>query len=701
MTPPRETAKVPATVASTGVAVRDSGFRPELQVLRAAAVALVVVYHVWPGRLPGGFVGVDVFFVVSGFLITSHLVSGFDRDGRISLPGFWARRARRLLPASLLVLAVTAAGTLVLLPTVQWQQTFREIVASALYVQNWALAADSVDYLAAENVPSPAQHFWSLSVEEQFYVVVPLLLVLAAFLAGRGASAGRRRGFLAATLALVAVASLVASIVLTATDPGPAYFVTPTRAWEFAAGGLLAFAVTWCARQSPALRGVAAWAGWALLVLSGFVITGATPFPGIAAALPVTGALLVIAAGRAPVPWAPDRLLVRRPIVFVGDISYSVYLWHWPVLVFAHARFGLDLPWWSELLLVAVVVVLAWATTRFIENPARTGRFLVARRPRFTMAVAVVAMAVVAVPAGVGWALSRNAATAELEQAAIEVAKGGDCIGAGSRDPSLNCAPTEYPELLPDPSAAVDDKSAAYDEGCISPIGSPLMPICTAGVADGDVRVLAIGDSHAAHWLPAYEAIAEERDWAITTYFKSACALSTTHQVTSPPRNGATCDTWNADVSEQLAGGAPFDLVFVSASALGNSAYPSAASAIAGYREAWATLVARGSEVVVIQDTPRVPETLNACIARNESDPAACDVAVETVYEWPDLMAQAAAGQAGVTVLDFTDYFCWDGTCKAAIGGVVTFRDTHHITATLATTFGPVIGRELDRLGID
>jgi hypothetical protein len=220
-------------------------------------------------------------------------------------------------------------------------------------------------------------------------------------------------------------------------------------------------------------------------------------------------------------------------------------------------------------------------------------------------------------------------------------------------------------------------------------------------VADGDVRVLAIGDSHAAHWLPAYEAIAEERDWAITTYFKSACALSTTHQVTSPPRNGATCDTWNADVSEQLAGGAPFDLVFVSASALGNSAYPSAASAIAGYREAWATLVARGSEVVVIQDTPRVPETLNACIARNESDPAACDVAVETVYEWPDLMAQAAAGQAGVTVLDFTDYFCWDGTCKAAIGGVVTFRDTHHITATLATTFGPVIGRELDRLGID
>lgn len=677
---------------------REAGFRPEIQVIRAAAVALVVAYHVWPDRIPGGFVGVDVFFVVSGFLITSHLLAGFDRDGRVSLPAFWARRARRLLPASLLVLAATALGTLLILPSVQWQQAFREILGSALYVQNWVLAADSVDYLAAENAPSPVQHFWSLSVEEQFYVVVPIVLSLAALVAGRRADARRRRVVLAVTLAALAAASLAFSIWLTATDPGPAYFVTPTRAWEFAAGGLLAFAAGWAARRSPIVRAAAGWLGWLGLAVSAFVITGATPFPGVAAALPVVATLLVIAAGRPAVPWASDRLLARRPVVLVGDISYAVYLWHWPALVFAWSRLGRDLPAWLELALVAAVLAVSWLSTRFVEDPVRRLPALTTRRPAVTFAATLAAMALVAVPAGVGWSAARQAAVAELEEAAAVVLEAGDCIGAGSRDPSLGC-PTPAPgPLVPDPSAAIDDKSSAYAEGCISGLGIASVPKCTAGVSDGDTRVLVVGDSHAAHWLPALQAIAPERDWAITTFFKSACSLSTTAQVGLEPARIETCSDWNREVASLVAEGPPFDLVFVSASIPGN-VYPDAASATAGYRAAWAALTARGSQVVVIRDTPRVPEGTSACLERSELDPDACAVPRAEALTSPDPMVVAAAGQDGVTVLDFTDYFCDAQSCVTAIGGVVAYRDTHHITATLATTFGPVIGRQLDRLG--
>ncbi len=666
--------------------------------LRAVAVVLVVVYHYSSSRLPGGFVGVDVFFVVSGFLITAHLRDRFERDGRVSLPAFWARRARRLLPASLFVLAASTIGTLFFIPVVQWQQAFREIAASAGYVQNWLLASDSIDYLAAENAPSPVQHFWSLSVEEQFYLTVPVLLVLAALVSRRLSATAQRRA-LVVTLAIVVVASLIFSISLTFSDPGPAYFVTPTRAWEFAAGGLLAFAIGWADRVPPFVRAIVAWTGWVLIAVSALVITASTPFPGYAALLPVGATLAVIWAGRPPVRWAPDRLLVQRPIVALGDISYSVYLWHWPLLIFAESKFGPALSTSTKAALIGIMLVLAWATTRFIENPVRRGAFLTARRPAFTFAATAAAMVIVIVPSVSGWYLSRNAATAELVQAASIVAEGGPCIGAGSRDPANACPVVEYDQLIPDPSAAVDDKSAAYDNGCIAGIGLPGTPLCTAGPADGPVRVALIGDSHAVQWLPALQAIAAERGWAITTFFRSACPFSTADNLSDLPNMKKTCLDWNEDVRERLATSDPFDLVFVS-NKVKPDAWTSDAAAIAGYREAWAPLIDRGSEIVVIRDTPRVVESTVACVEANEPDTRACDVTEESAFPGPDPEVAATVGLEHAQTVDLNDYFCWDGTCKTAIGGVVTFRDTHHITATLATTFGPVIGRQLDAFGL-
>jgi len=208
---------------------------PEIQALRAIAIAIVVVHHVWPAALPGGYVGVDVFFAISGFLITSLLLRELDSTGRLSLTGFWARRARRILPAALTTLAFCGIATIVLVPVTEWDRTFAEMRASAAYVENWHLSASAVDYFAASDEPTHVRHFWSLSVEEQFYVVWPLLLVLLIAFARRRSATARRR-LLVFGLSALTVASLAYSAAATAANPAATYFVTPARAWEFAAG---------------------------------------------------------------------------------------------------------------------------------------------------------------------------------------------------------------------------------------------------------------------------------------------------------------------------------------------------------------------------------------------------------------------------------------------------------------------------------
>ena len=301
MTGARTDERVGAVTATptTPVAVPrpQHDYRPEVQGLRALAVGLVVLYHLWPDRLTGGYVGVDVFFVISGYLITSHLQRELQATGSIQLKRFWARRIRRLLPASLLVLAVSAVGVVALLPATVWMQSARQIGAAALYVQNWALAGDAVDYMAADNVPTVAQHYWSLSVEEQFYLVWPVLILVLARWSwrSRGRRAAPGRGMLVPGLVVLALASLAWSVVATATDRSAAYFVTPTRVWEFAAGALLA--LLGVARLGPS-RG----AGLALGRAGRdrrvrAAVRRRHAFPGWIALVPVLGTVAVIAAG--------------------------------------------------------------------------------------------------------------------------------------------------------------------------------------------------------------------------------------------------------------------------------------------------------------------------------------------------------------------------------------------------------------------
>ena len=430
-----------------------AGFRADIQGLRALAVTLVLLYHLWPDALPGGYIGVDVFFVISGFLISQHLFREVRETGRVSVPAFWARRIRRLLPASLLVLAVTLVGTVIWMPANEKTSAFTDVGASALYVVNWLFARESIDYLAQDDAPSVVQHYWSLAVEEQLYVIWPILIVGIALLVGaiirrRGGAPGWSavRIALALALGLVFAGSLVFSATMTSTSPGEAYFNTFVRAWEFAGGALLALLVSRLPSMQESSAGlravvatVTAWIGIAMILVASFTYTDASSFPGPMALLPVVGTLMVIAAGAQQGRLSVSGISGWRPVASVGTWSYSIYLWHWPIIVLApfalHHQLG-DVDKW---VVVGMAVLLGALSSRFVEDPARSHRW--GRRPwrEFAFAVLVpVAIAIVAAMLVLA-ITSSNAEAAEraaAQRAAAESAAAESAAVEGEDEPT-------------------------------------------------------------------------------------------------------------------------------------------------------------------------------------------------------------------------------------------------------------------------
>lgn len=670
------------------------GFRADIQALRAVAVALVVIVHLAPDALPGGFIGVDVFFVISGFLITGHLLREIETTGRIGVTSFWARRIRRLLPAATVVLAISLVAVILLAPRSVWQRSALEVGASALYVENWFLAATSTDYLAGDDDPTVAQHYWSLGVEEQFYVVWPLLLLLALAL-----SRARSRRSVAITLAVVAAVSLAYSVWTTAVDPLPAYFNTGARAWEFAAGGLLALAPSALTgrRLFPAWGVVAAgWLGYALVLLSAVVYDADTPFPGVAAFVPVTGALLVIASRDAGGRWSAGWAGRAAPVQWIGTLSYSIYLWHWPLIVLLPFVLGRQPGWKWDLLTVVATVLLAWLTYRFVEQPVRTGAWWRPRRRSFGLAAA--SMVLVVAAAGITWATV--GARSEAAQASVQSRLEDDpCFGARAmvesgckdvfvRDPDLDTA-----------FAAQDDYDAAIP--CTDRDESVDFRVCRYGALENPSFTLAlIGNSHASHLMPGLEEYAIAHGWEIVLITKRACLGVTETLLSSADDEARGCASWTEQVHEYLQGIPNLDAVLFAAhhnvvGYLSTGPVDDAGKETlrAGMASTFERLLAEGIAVAVVADTPSMTTQAPDCIdlSRDDVDPCA--------YDRPrreDLVTEAARRVPGVAVVDLADYFCTGDRCHALIGGVVVYSDGNHMTATFSRTLGPYLGRDLE-----
>ncbi|MDN3903558.1 acyltransferase family protein [Arthrobacter sp. YD2] len=687
-------------------------FRTDIQAMRALAVVLVVLNHLWPQRLPGGYVGVDVFFVISGFLISSHLVREIEATGRVRLSAFYARRARRLFPAAFLVLAASMVLALLVLPYPRWAATAQEVLASVFYAENWLLAAKSVDYSAMTESASAVQHYWSLSVEEQFYLLWPLTLILFAALARRFGIPVRR--LLTAVVPAVAVLFLAYSIHVTGSSPEQAYFVTQARVWEFAVGAAVGLAAV--ELKSLVLRNVLAIAGFGLILFSALTFDASTPFPGAAALVPVTGSALVILAGTGVRRLGHEVLTGLAPVQFLGKISYSLYLWHWPLIVVAPYALRTVPTAPYKLAILAVAILLAWGTKRWVEDiwikpgSGRTRRHIgrhAAQVPGFRAPVAgMAAVATLAVLLGAAGTVKENQSM-ELAAAGAD----GPCYGPaaiGNRD----CGdPFDIPVALPhmdhhNAYAMTPDECALAGEGELAVYNAPIICDYSDGNPEAET-VWLVGDSHGQHWQQAILKLGQERGWRVKLSFLGGCPLldAPVHSFYGAEVAATAvenCARWNRLVSEAIEADTP-ERVFVSTfvaeevidDGTGDAQQVQYANAL---RRTWQHWVDAGITVVPLADLPLNGSVRDEeCLAFNASTPANCAVDRELALV-PNPFIEAAKGftEDEVKPVDMTEFFCDLHRCYSAVGGVAVYYDANHMNGLYAGQLAPYLGARLD-----
>jgi peptidoglycan/LPS O-acetylase OafA/YrhL len=678
--------------------------------LRALAVVLVLLYHAQVPGISGGYVGVDVFFVLSGFLITGILLRERAATGRISLTNFYARRARRILPASALVLLVTVAVSAIVLPPLRMADIAQDAAAAGFYVSNIRFGIQATDYLQSQLPPSPLQHYWSLGVEEQFYVFWPAIVLLVT---RGGAALGRRVGLAAL---LISGVSFAASLWLTSANGPWAFFSLPTRAWELGIGAMLAVAGTRLALVPVRVAVVMGWVGLSAIALSGVLLNPGTPFPGTAALLPTVGAGLVIAGGVRQSAFAAGRLLGMAAPRYIGRISYSLYLWHWPLIVIPTAAVGATLPLPARLGLMGLAFVLAAASQRWVEEPIRRGR-VVGTRPIRNLAMAAGLSAVVAASSfGVAAVSAATLGSSSPNPVADTVAL-NQIIGRAEVVSNNGAALGDLPVAVDGPvPAAVDPPFSdvqklpdPYADGC-QVTDSVVDPrSCIYGDVHGVHVLVLFGDSHADNWWPPLELLARQSGWQLVTYLKSGCSPADLYQ----PRSGADriyteCVAWRETALAQIASLHP-DLVVVSGrtrTALVQSDNTPISDAEAagvwqdGLTRTLQRLSTSADRVVMLGDTPNSQLWVPICLSGHRDSILACATPVTTAVSssWRAATA-AAASAAGVSFLDPTVWVCPSSPCPPVVANFVIFRDNQHMTAVFASALAGRLASALPELG--
>jgi peptidoglycan/LPS O-acetylase OafA/YrhL len=739
----------PANLRSRSISSRratgtSTGFLPHIEGLRGIAVLAVLWFHMGlPGAI-GGFTGVDVFFVVSGFLITGLLLREHAQTGRIDLGRFYSRRMRRILPAALVTVALTVVLAAAFLAPLQVPGIAQDGAASALSIGNIRFAVQSTDYFAETDV-SPFRHFWSLGVEEQFYLVWPGLLLLVL---------GSLRSRLKVGIMMVGLlaASLAFAVWLTDVVEPWAFYSLPSRVWQLALGGLLAVAFA-PGRQLPRwLATPIGWLGLGLLAAAFVLIDPASPYPGLWALLPAGGAAAVILGGGRGLGTA--QLLGWRPLRFVGRISYSLYLWHWPILTLPALALGQELPVEARLGLGALSIVVGAISWRIIEEPFWHGS-LSAFRPRPVLATAVAtAIAVAVLAVGIGEGRLAQVQAAGAEPVGQVAGPASPPPGADSGRPSASqplvrsptasdvgatTGPTSPPATSPSPAppssepldsaaeslppgspipipselsaphpwalpaglqpplaSARDDKEALISDGCFSSLKGSAPKDCTFGDPTSAFTVALVGDSHASHWFPAIERIATANGWRLITYVKASCVFVDL-PIFSPllKREYTECEAWRPLVIERLVAEQP-DLVIVS-----SDRWLPPVNKIdedpTRQGEAMARLLREmPGRVAILADTPAMSTDVPVCLSAHLDDITRCATSWVAAFGHQHLIRErTAAAASGATLIDLSDAICPADPCQPVVRGMIVYRDDHHLTATFAASLAAILESRL------
>ena len=723
----RQTDDVIPDQERTGQRSAQTKFRPDIEGLRAVAVLAVVLFHAHVPGIGGGFVGVDVFFVISGFLITGLLWREVSGTGTVRLGGFYGARARRLLPASATVGIFIMVSAAVLLPSLESRDVMVAGIASALYVSNYWFARQGIDYLAAGGVPSPFLHYWSLGVEEQFYLVWPALIIATAWLIRRARQrfGGDRKLTTSQrpyviVLAVVAIMSFALSVAVTNLMQPVAFFSLPTRAWQLAAGGLVALTAASWGSLSPRASAATGWAGLGVIVLAFTQLSAATLYPGTAALLPTLGAVLVIGAGCANPSGGCGRVLGLSPMRAIGRVSYSWYLWHWPILLLLLWAIA-PVTGHAPLLALGGVLLslgLAALTLRFIENPLRYSP-RVRRSPGRSLALGGVATAMVVVlgvvlytPAPVG----RGAPAATLTVAVSPLPAGspmaaydaavqsafGQVQTAVTASADLRAVPSNLdPQLAAkSPLGPQGPKGPKGDTNCFRGIFQVGQSECASGDTASATTVALIGDSNASMWNPAFLRVAEQQHWRLETLVRGGCPmldLPTTNPMTGQPYT--ECEASRAEIVARLQMKRP-RLVVVSMLRRYGPLYGLDES-FNSYDPAWISSLTRlaqelrgtGAEVLVLGPIPDPGGLVSLCLSNNLDDARACSPPRSDAVNKSGIATEAAATAAGGgQYVDLSDLFCTADRCPTVVGNTLVYSDQNHMTAAYSLVLAPVIG---------
>lgn len=618
-------------------------------------------------------------------MITGLILREFDRRGTISIRDFYARRAKRLLPLSAFVLAFIGLMSLLVFGPVRQVEVGGDIFPAALYFVNWHFIGENVDYFASEEgLLSPVQHYWSLSVEEQFYVLWPLLLLMIGSLALRG-----RRRFRTAMLVVLtplALASLAYSVHYTGVDPQRAYFSTLTRGWELAFGGILALFLPRAIRLPRLASTMLVAGGIAAITVAAILLKETDPYPGWRAIFPVAGTIMVIVGGSAVARGLAVRFLSVRPLQYLGKISYAWYLWHWPFVVFAIAIWGELSPEW-----LVIVTLAAWIPSeishRLIEEPFRRSRYLGLRPNRALAIGAVCTLATVAIGLGI------NVNRLQIDSA-TEVEVAGATVVVDGFQPQDRAK-----KIKPTPLKARDDRGRMYDEGCLVQGDATDSGECEFGRKEAKDTVVLFGDSHALQYFPAMERIADEKEWKLVGLSRGNCLIADV-------RYRVKCDEWRENALERIERVRP-ELVVVSSSTLDRFRVKVAGDELSrgdsqpylvdGLTRVLERLKRTGAKVTVIRDQARAPLIPAECVAEHPDRLRRCDFEPARRDEWA--FDRDAAKRAGVRLIDPMPILCKDGRCPVVIGDALVYRDTYHLTATFARTLAPWLEKRLPSFG--
>ncbi|PPF63040.1 acyltransferase [Clavibacter michiganensis] len=670
--------------------------RPDIQGIRAIAVVAVILDHLtgWPA---GGFVGVDVFFVISGFLITGLLLREHERTGAISFSGFYRRRIKRIMPAALAVVIVTLLAAVFLFGKARLFETIVDGLWATFFAANWHFAAAGTDYFQLGGPISPFQHYWSLAVEEQFYFVWPWLMLFIFWFVGRKAGTASRKARLVVgcAIALLSVASFSWAVFETTTNPTWAYFSTFSRAWELGVGAMVALVAGHLARIPGWLRSVFGWIGLAGIIFAVFVVSEENAFPAPWAALPVLATALVIASGtggRQRFLWP----ITNRATDYIGDISYSLYLWHFPVLIMLLTVMPGDSPvyYFVALLLTAVLSVVSY---HLIEDPARKSHWLEgvkkrdqprrARNPRLTMgwlgvlatvSIALTVFAFQQQPAAVQLSTAADQLAAYSADQNAETEKLPPCLGAVSLDTAGACQPVAGSQVTPAPDELSEDTGNSY--ACFPNEDQP-MKVCHYGNANATVRVAVVGDSHAASLIPGLSEQAAGQGWALDTYVGAACIWLSD-----------SCNAMDEIQASLLA--KPYDIVITSA--YRGSGDTNKESLARSFADTWQPVSAAGSKIVVVEDVPIGAGSAVECVTRvNFAVTDDCSISVEAGYRVQDAAAMAVPLTTNAALVSTQKYFCQE-TCPEVIGNVLVYRDDiSHISATYSRSLGSFLAKDI------